>query len=168
MTALERFEGYVQKTSTCHLWQAAVDKDGYGRFWWNGRTGRACRFILEHKLGRVLNRDELPCHTCDVPGCVNPEHLFAGTQATNIQDAWNKGRAVLNARPMRGEQNGNRTLTEKQVLEIRALYQPGQAGRKSAVSLRALARRYGVSKFGITYALKGWQHLTHSESPSFP
>lgn len=170
MTALERFYRFVDPPldSGCQLWNGARDKDGYGRFWWNGRTGRACRFILEHKLGRVLDRSELPCHTCDIPGCVCPDHLFAGTQAVNIRDAWRKGRAKVNARPQPGERNGNVRLTEDQVREIRAVYVPGQAGRQSAVSLRALARRYGVSKFAITYALKGWRHLTDSETLKIP
>lgn len=164
MTDTARFYKYVNKLDSCWLWTAAVDKHGYGRFWWNGRTGRAARFALEQKLRRVLLPTELACHSCDVPACVRAEHLFAGSTLDNIQDAVRKGRfnhlQAVRIEP-HGEENGNHKLTEYEVREIRARYRPGRAPHASPTALRALAVEYGVSKFAIQYVLKtGWAHVT--------
>lgn len=159
---LPRFWSKVQKTATCWLWQGGLDKDGYGRFWVDGSTQRAHAWIFA-RLVRPLLEGEQCCHTCDTPGCIRPDHLYGGTQAQNIQDAWRRHRAVLNARPQRGSRNGNSTLTEEQVREIRAKYRSSPAGHRSTTSFNALAREYGVSKFAIQYAVKhGWRHLSDS------
>jgi HNH endonuclease len=59
------------------------------------------------------------CHKCDVPACVNPDHLFLGTQSDNIQDASQKGR-LPRPNPVRGEQQHSAKLTEWMVREIRS------------------------------------------------
>lgn len=165
MTDLDRFWLKVQKTETCWLWTAACDKDGYGRFWWRGRTGRAAQFIFEREHG-PLPRGKIPCHTCDVPRCIRVAHLFAGTQQQNIRDAIRKGRWPQQHRYgiSIGEQNGNRTLTAQQVSEIRAKYQRGRAPTPSPVSLRSLAQEYGVTKYAIFSIIHGltWRHLRDS------
>lgn len=168
MTPLERFKAKViLRTDGCHGWSGSHDKDGYARFWVTGRTIHATRFLYETLHG-PLAPGQQACHSCDFTGCVNDDHLFAGTQQENIQDCWAKGRGVVNAQPQRGERNGNNKLTEAQVLEIRARYQPGIAPHRSPTSLRSLAEEYGVSKFAISYALKGWTHLTRSSSSTTP
>jgi hypothetical protein len=57
----------------------------------DGSRVYAHRFSFELHKGRVPGRLKV-CHTCDVPRCVNPDHLFAGTQKQNIHDAIAKGR----------------------------------------------------------------------------
>jgi len=165
MTIIERFYQHVYKTETCWLWVGARDKDGYGRFWWNGRTGRAARFIFEWEYG-PLPHGKVPCHNCDTPRCIRPTHLFAGTHGENIRDAVIKGRwpQGQHTRKARGSKNGNGKLTEGQVRDIRARYQRGQAPSPSPVSLRGLATEYGVSKYAIWSILKGftWRHLGDS------
>lgn len=161
---LPRFWAKVKKTETCWLWTGGVDKDGYGRFWAAGATQRAHVWIFE-RLVRPLGEGEQCCHTCDTPGCVRYDlHLYPGTQSQNIQDALSRGRFPQAFRDRqgenRGERNGNHRLTTEQVLAIRAEYQPSVAPYTSPTSLRSLAEKYGVSKYAITYALKGWKHLT--------
>lgn len=77
----------------CWIWAGARLPRGYGRLGIDGRQ------FLAHRVSYALYRGEVPndllvCHTCDVPSCVNPDHLFLGTAQDNIRDAVNKGRQV--------------------------------------------------------------------------
>jgi len=165
MTPIVRFLSKVEVLPNgCHRWLGAHDKYGYARFWFEGRTWRAHRWIHEAVHEPLL--DVLACHSCDTPGCVNVDHVFPGTNQENVDDAVRKGRfghlARVRIEPT-GEENGNHKLTTAEVIEIRTTYKPGRAPHASPTSLRALAAKYGVSKFAIQYVLKGgWAHLTSS------
>lgn len=81
----------------CLLWTGAEGLDGYGLFSVFGKTLRA------HRVAWMLWRGPIPqgpgalgvivCHRCDTPFCVNPDHLFLGTQRDNIRDCIAKGRS---------------------------------------------------------------------------
>lgn len=101
-----------------------------------GRNYRAHRVSFELHTGPIP-AEMCVCHTCDVPWCSNPGHLFLGTYADNNRDRDMKGRGRLTHRE-RGEGNWAAKLTEGQVREIRARYQAG------GVSQAVLATEYGV------------------------
>lgn len=81
-----------EPNSGCHLWIAGLSPDGYGKFNVSGKTLRAHRYALVRKLGRPVQDGHHACHTCDVPICVNEDHLFEGTNSDNMKDMVAKGR----------------------------------------------------------------------------
>lgn len=90
-TRLERFnEKYIKQETGCWVWNTN-SKIKYGSFWDGVRTRRA------HIASYEMFKGEVPLglyvlHTCDNPACVNPDHLFLGTQQDNMTDKKNKGR----------------------------------------------------------------------------
>lgn len=82
----------------CLLWTGTSDPDGYGLAALRGtkkrwKTFRVNRLVLALKLDRPLTAWAL--HHCDVPGCINPEHLYEGTQKDNERDKLARGRHAL-------------------------------------------------------------------------
>lgn len=78
--------------SGCWIWLGATDRDGYGYSRTEGCTRKTHRLSYEVFKGPIT-LGLLVCHSCDIPSCVNPDHLWLGTQQENIQDAHKKGRA---------------------------------------------------------------------------
>lgn len=94
MTERERFERFVEPEpmSGCWLWTGGT-RNGYGTFWTNGAMRKAHRESLRIYLGIVVPPELHACHKCDVKPCVNPSHLFVGTEQENQIDASRKGRS---------------------------------------------------------------------------
>lgn len=86
----DRFMEKVQVSAgdDCWAWTGCADSTGRGNF--QGRAApRAAYWFLK---GIEPPSDMYVCHTCDNPNCVNPDHLFLGTQKDNILDMISKGR----------------------------------------------------------------------------
>lgn len=81
----------------CWPWLRCKDKDGYGKFRADGHNGRAHRIAWEAVNGPIpAGLDAL--HSCDSPPCINPAHLFLGTNADNSADMVAKGRSLAGDR----------------------------------------------------------------------
>jgi len=120
----------------CWLWNASVDDCGYGKFTIK-RTGK---YLRAHRVSWELFIGEIPSdkqinHKCHVPSCVNPNHLYLGTQQQNIKDMW-----FANRGPKRNcENNGNAKLSIEQVQEI----------RNSNLETKYLADKFSVERTTI-------------------
>ena len=88
---LVRFWSKVDKGGECWLWMATKNGDGYGRFRHNGNLVGAHRLSYEMCIGPIPDGKQV-LHSCDVPNCVNPEHLFLGTHRDNMIDMHKKKR----------------------------------------------------------------------------
>lgn len=134
----------------CWEWQGNLtgnDKRAY--VWWEGSTRIASRVIW-----KLLNGDYPDCcvlHTCDNPACVNPQHLYLGTQKDNARDRQVRGRNNAFKNGFKGEANGASKLTELQVKEI----------LKDQRTHATIAVNYGVSRQQISdiKAGKRWAYL---------
>lgn len=88
----ERFLRKIQPgESGCMLWSGRKNKKGYGYYDKDGKAVFAHRYSYRTIVGEIPN-GYFVCHKCDVPSCVNPEHLFVGTPSDNIRDCISKGR----------------------------------------------------------------------------
>lgn len=138
-----------EPNSGCWLWLAAVRRRGYGIVSLEGPNfGNG----VAHRVSWEIYRGPIPkglsvLHRCDVPSCVNPDHLFLGTPLDNVTDMLAKGRA----KPVRGEAHHTTHLTDEDVYAIRASDIPGHA----------LATTYSVSQSTISHIrnCKSWRHI---------
>lgn len=139
-TLEERFSTkYAVVESGCWEWQGHLNDQGYPMIWHEDKAVRAHRVAFELFNGPVSG-DEVICHRCDNPKCVNPTHLFKGTRLDNNLDCSAKGR-----RP-RGTSHWNSKLTES---DIKAILE-------SKERTRVLATRYSVD-YSHIYRLRHGQ-----------
>lgn len=126
----------------CLEWQMARNRAGYGV------TNHRKKKWLAHRLAHALQAGQIPeglnvLHTCDNPPCINPDHLWAGTQKDNMQDKMRKGRAGA----AKGPDSAHSKLTLDQVIEIRRLHS------EEGIGSRILCRRYSMSRSAIRQIL---------------
>lgn len=121
----------------CHIWTGGTTKTGYGVCSTGGQGSD-----MAHRVAWTVTNGPIPAglhvlHRCDVPSCVNPDHLFVGTNRDNVDDKVRKGRARLGSKvDRRGSRNSAAKLSSRDVAEIRA----------SVDGCSVLARRYAISK----------------------
>lgn len=90
---MKRFLAKVEKSKGCWIWQGSCWKNGYGCIQHQGRRQKAHRVAYQLLIGPIPG-GLFVCHTCDIPSCVRPEHLFLGTARDNTCDAIAKGRII--------------------------------------------------------------------------
>jgi len=132
----------IKSSGKCWEWQGAKNKTGYGVFRVDGKNVLAHRWVCE-----PVPEGTCVLHACDSPSCVNPYHLFLGSQKDKVVNMVEKGRDNW----VTGERNGQSKLTEKQVRAI----------RKDNRSLRKIASDYGVNDtlIGMIKRRERWSYL---------
>lgn len=150
-----RKNGSTPKSKT----QLFAEKIAYGMsecwFWVGNRCDLGYGIFQNQKAHRVsweMHRGPIPkglkvCHRCDVRCCVNPDHLFLGTQADNVRDMVEKGRGV--SVPLHGERNPQSRLTAEQVREMRRIR------AANGTSYRLLGEMFGVTTMTAHRAVTG-------------
>jgi len=166
----QRFEAKCDRRAPneCWIWKASINNKGYGLLSPGGTTHKklAHRISYELFIGPIPE-DTLVLHQCDNPRCVNPEHLFLGTHKDNYDDMVRKGRRRVVINPnnkppsFKGENHPIAKLSEKDVVEARALYAAG-------VPLSQIIAKFPVGKRTIQRAVRGlsWRHSPGPVSPS--
>lgn len=119
----------------CWNWRGATVGGGYGVVKINYKNYMAHRLSWELHVGGIPD-GKFVCHKCDNRRCVNPDHLFLGTNADNMRDMVKKGRSNKNS----GEKHGRAKLTWEIVKEI----------RNSRETQVYLAQRYGIDQSTVS------------------
>ena len=135
--------------SGCWLWNLSLYRHGYGKCYRRLHgEGYAHRWSWVIHNGPIPGRMQV-LHKCDVRHCVNPEHLFLGTQLDNIRDMDRKGRRVRKG--PRGEAARSAKLTAQQVVSIRQDSRPASA----------ISPEYGVQVSAINKVKRRatWGHV---------
>lgn len=143
----ERFMKFVEKSENgCWIWKGFKNKKGYGHFRsYDYKNNKP--IIAAHRASYKIFNGQLKegfhvCHQCDNPSCVNPDHLFLGTNLVNVYDKLAKGRAGK--------------LTWEQVAEIRRLHETGK------YSYGQIAEKFNVSNKAIGHIVRyvAWKPVT--------
>ena len=133
----------IKDNDECWEWQHAIQSKGYGAVGiGNGKVA------LAHRVAYQLAKGEISpglcvLHKCDNRKCINPNHLFLGTNRDNIDDMVKKGRQLS------GERHPKAKLNIEKVKSIRALYSTGN------YSYADLAKEFGIVPSYAKDVIKG-------------
>lgn len=139
---MKRFLQKFRPTTTkqCWNWYGHLNLNGYGTFLINGKQFYAHRVSYNTFIGVVPSKLWV-CHRCDNPRCVNPNHLFLGTDLDNTNDAHEKRHiGVITSREKFG------WIKSKSVV---------QAIRMAVGSQSSIARRFGVNQSTVSRIKNG-------------
>jgi hypothetical protein len=159
LTAIERvLKRTIKQDDGCWIFQGAKNCHGYGMIGLGKRSDgieRCHRVSYRHFIGEIP-KGMFICHKCDVPACVNPEHLFIGTPKDNHTDMRNKNRHSNPPRNLHdcGEYRYNSKLNDDLVRNIRIEYSHG-------ASMYSIAKRLQMSNTTISKVINrlSWKHV---------
>lgn len=134
----------VDRSGNCWLWTGHRNVDGYGTVRISGRMQKAHRVAWQMAHGPISPNLHV-LHRCDNPPCVNPAHLFLGTNHDNVIDRHTKGRSK---NLDRGERHPKAKLTSALVAEMRSL-------RTAGWTQIRLAQYFGVSRGNVSKIVTG-------------
>ena len=158
-----KFWKYVDKSGDCWLWTAGKFVQGYGAFNWSPKSQSKGLTRYAHRVSWIFANGPIPegmcvCHSCDNPACVNPDHLFLGTQADNMRDMRGKGRdsvaGLFTARKTQGEKNRKAKFTERDALVVKERLAAGECMTSIANDFNCPVSRVYDIKRGRT-----WTHI---------
>ena len=139
----------IDDKTSCWNWNKSITKWGYGHIKVKGKV------MLAHRISYEANKEPIPdglcvLHKCDNPACINPDHLFLGTNADNVRDKVSKNRQSHTGQS-KGERHSLAKLTEQDVLNIRA----------SHLSQKQLAEQYNTTQPNISLIKNRvkWTHI---------
>jgi HNH endonuclease len=146
--------GTVKGPNGCILWTKSLHKKGYGTIKIGNGTKNGLLFKT-HRISWEIFHGPIPdglfvLHSCDVPRCVNPCHLWLGTNQDNMDDMNRKGR------------NGLAKITVEQLIEIRRLADAVPRGRgNKAMTLKNIGAMFGLthSMVSMIRSRKFWSHI---------
>lgn len=154
-TELERFEDKFipEPNSGCWLWLGSVHgrpNHKYGYMKYKGRYQVATRISLDLYRGGIAANLQAN-HKCHNTYCVNPDHIYSGTQTDNMEDRRKAGRHVKFV----GSKHPRSKLDEAKVVDIKKALANGQ-------SAYSLGKLYGVAKIQILRIKNGdtWSHVS--------
>lgn len=140
----ERFSSKVlEVVSGCHEWQSTIHRDGYGKFWFDGKQVAAHRvsFLLHNGS---LDAGKMVLHKCDNRKCVNPDHLYLGDAKQNAKDRTERFREWHCTR-----------VSFEDVLKVREMYATGQYSQES------LAKMFGCDQTQISRYIRRDQRINY-------
>lgn len=146
----------IGKPDECWNWLGYRMPRGQGQIRFKGRTRLAHRVAYHIQHGEIATGLNV-CHLCDNPSCVNPAHLFLGTQKENIADMISKGRQRFSKKGesrCAGESNGCAKLTADAVRSIRTRAARGE--RQPSI-----ARDFGITNKTVSKIVlrQRWRHV---------
>jgi hypothetical protein len=145
LSETERFFEKVNKTDGCWLWVAAKCQLGYGLFNYGDGT-KAHRWSYKFHYGNLPD-NQMVLHKCDVRNCVNPHHLYLGTQKENMRDCRDRGRNYVP--DVKGEKNPMAVLNYETVALMRKIRENFKTPYKKIGSM------FGVSAMTAYRAIVG-------------
>lgn len=147
MNTAERLATKTVRKGDCLIFTGCLNASGYGTIQVNRKS------LLAHRVSYEIHKGPIPeglvvMHSCDMPSCVEPRHLSAGTQADNVEDMISKGRKVV----LKGTSHGRARLSDADVLQI----------YHSDLSDSELAKQFRVNRSVPWKIRRGklWAHIT--------
>lgn len=153
-----RFWSKVDKTGACWIWTAGCLTNGYPYGLFRRTNKSKASMQLAHRVSWELAFGTIPAHmnvlhVCDNPKCVNPAHLFLGSQQDNVDDCMRKGRHKP-PKKLKGSANPMAKLSEYEVRAIKKLTRSGEQHAE-------IGKLYGISAgyVGKIHREEIWSHV---------